>query len=84
MNLSRASMSRFRDELLTGLRDWLTRWKIPVLSQTHTLGEAFQLQAEVIKIADGRVVEQGLVETVPAKSASDQRGSFAQSDQLPS
>jgi len=56
-----------RDELLTGLRDWLTRWKIPVLSVTHTLGEAFQLQAEVIKIADGRVVEQGPVETVLAK-----------------
>jgi molybdate transport system ATP-binding protein len=56
-----------RDELLAGLRDWLTRWKIPVLSVTHTLGEAFQLQAEVIKIADGRVVEQGPVETVLAK-----------------
>jgi molybdate transport system ATP-binding protein len=56
-----------RDELLSGLRDWLTRWKIPVLSVTHTLGEAFQLQAEVIKIADGRVVEQGPVETVLAK-----------------
>lgn len=56
-----------RDELLSGLRDWLARWKIPVLSVTHTLGEAFQLQAEVIKIADGRVVEQGPVETVLAK-----------------
>jgi molybdate transport system ATP-binding protein len=56
-----------RDELLAGLRDWLTRWKIPVLSVTHTLGEAFQLHAEVIKIADGRVVEQGPVETVLAK-----------------
>jgi len=48
-----------RDELLAELRDWLRRWKTPVLSVTHDVGEAFQLGAEVIKIADGRVVQQG-------------------------
>jgi molybdate transport system ATP-binding protein len=55
-----------RDELLVELHAWLTRWKIPVLSVTHDLGEAFQLKAEVIRIADGRVVEQGPVAEVLA------------------
>jgi molybdate transport system ATP-binding protein len=53
-----------RDELLVELRTWLSRWKIPVLSVTHDVGEAFQLGAEVIKIADGRVVQQGPVSEV--------------------
>jgi molybdate transport system ATP-binding protein len=48
-----------RDELLVELQEWAGRWKIPVLSVTHDVGEAFQLAAEVIKIADGRVVRQG-------------------------
>lgn len=55
-----------RDELLTGLRQWLSRWQVPVLSVTHDIGEAFQLAAEVIKIADGRVIEQGPVTSVLA------------------
>jgi molybdate transport system ATP-binding protein len=48
-----------RDDLLMELREWLRRWQTPVLSVTHDVGEAFQLGAEVIKIADGRVVQQG-------------------------
>jgi len=56
-----------RDELLVELRAWLKRWNIPVLSVTHDLGEAFQLNAEVIKIADGRVVQQGPVSEVLAE-----------------
>jgi molybdate transport system ATP-binding protein len=56
-----------RDELLVELRAWLKRWNIPVLSVTHDLGEAFQLNAEVIKIADGRVVRQGPVSEVLAE-----------------
>ncbi|HXC95231.1 MAG TPA: ATP-binding cassette domain-containing protein [Edaphobacter sp.] len=55
-----------RDELVGVLQSWQTRWKIPVFSVTHTLGEAFQLGAQVIKIADGRVIEQGAVEVVLA------------------
>jgi molybdate transport system ATP-binding protein len=53
-----------RDELLVELQEWVKRWKIPVLSVTHDVGEAFQLAAEVIKIADGRVVQQGPVAEV--------------------
>ena len=56
-----------RNELLVELRAWLARWKIPVLSVTHDLGEAFQLNAEVIKIAEGRVVQQGPVAEVLAE-----------------
>jgi len=58
---------RVRDELLARLRDWLAVWRIPVLSVTHDVAEAFQLGAEVIKIAEGKVVEQGPVEAVLAE-----------------
>ncbi len=50
-----------RDDLLNELREWLERWKIPVLSVTHDVGEAFQLGAEVIRIAEGKVLRQGPV-----------------------
>jgi molybdate transport system ATP-binding protein len=56
-----------RDDLLAELRECLGRWKMPVLSVTHDVGEAFQLGAEVVKIAEGRVVEQGPVATVLAE-----------------
>lgn len=48
-----------KDELLDELRQWLGRWKIPVLSVTHDVGEAFQLTAEVIKLAEGKVLQTG-------------------------
>jgi molybdate transport system ATP-binding protein len=53
-----------RDRLAVELKQWTERWKIPVLSVTHALGEAFQLEAEVVKIADGGVVQQGPVDEV--------------------
>ena len=56
-----------RDALLDRLREWLDRWKIPVLSVTHDVAEAFQLDGEVIKLAEGRVVAQGPVATVLAE-----------------
>ena len=37
-----------------------------MLSVTHDVGEAFQLGTEVIKIAEGRVVQQGPVAEVLA------------------
>jgi molybdate transport system ATP-binding protein len=58
---------RLRDELLLELRAWLSQRQIPVLSVTHDIGEAFQLQAEVLKIADGRVAAQGPVADVLAE-----------------
>jgi molybdate transport system ATP-binding protein len=37
-----------------------------VLSVTHDVGEAFLLEAEVVRIAQGRVAAQGAVEEVLA------------------
>jgi molybdate transport system ATP-binding protein len=54
-----------RDELIANLlrrQEDLRRGQI--LSVTHDVAEAFQLGAEVIKIADGKVVAQGSVEVV--------------------
>ena len=55
-----------RDELLPELRAWLERWHVPVLSVTHDIGEAFQLNAEVLKLAEGHITEQGPAATVLA------------------
>ena len=57
-----------RDELMASLlrrQEDMSRGQI--LSVTHDVAEAFQLGAEVIKIADGRVVAQGPVEVVLAE-----------------
>jgi molybdate transport system ATP-binding protein len=59
--------STLRDEIIGDVTDWLNRRQIPVLSVTHDVAEAFQLGAEVIKIAEGKVVEQGPVEVVLAE-----------------
>ena len=53
-----------RDQIIAGVRVWLEQQRIPVLSVTHDVAEAFQLGAEVIKISAGEVVAQGPVETV--------------------
>jgi molybdate transport system ATP-binding protein len=58
---------QLRDELITALREPLSPVPRPVLSVTHDVAEAFQLDAEVIKIADGKVTAQGPVETVLAE-----------------
>ena len=57
---------RLRDELLIDLREWLGAAGTPVLSVTHDVAEAYRLGAEVIKLADGRVVQQGPVGLVLA------------------
>ena len=59
--------ARLRDELIEELHSWLALTGRPVLSVTHDVGEAFQLGTEVIKIADGRVVQQGPVGDVLAE-----------------
>ncbi len=55
-----------RDELIADLLVWQERSQVPILSVTHDVTEAFQLKAEVIKIAEGHVVEQGPVGIVLA------------------
>jgi molybdate transport system ATP-binding protein len=56
-----------RDELITDLLVWQEKSQVPILSVTHDVTEAFQLGAEVIKIAEGRVVQQGPVAEVLAE-----------------
>jgi molybdate transport system ATP-binding protein len=51
-----------RDRLIGDLKRWMG--ETPVISVTHDVGEAFLLGAEVVRIAEGRVVGQGPVETV--------------------
>jgi len=53
-----------RDAMVAAVKEFLGRTKTPVLSVTHDVGEAFLLGAEVIRIGEGRVVEQGPVEVV--------------------
>ena len=48
-----------RDQLIGGLRAWLAARNIPVLSVTHDIAEAFQLDGEVLKLHEGRIVQQG-------------------------
>jgi molybdate transport system ATP-binding protein len=56
-----------RDELVVMLREWLSLWKIPVLSVSHDAGECYLLGAEVIRMAEGQVVDQGPVQRVLAE-----------------
>ena len=59
--------ARRRDRLLPLLQEKLAKRCTPVLSVTHDVAEAFQLGAEVIELADGRVIDQGPVEVVLAE-----------------
>jgi molybdate transport system ATP-binding protein len=54
-----------RDALIANLRSWLG--DTPIVSVTHDVGEAFLLGAEVVRIAEGRVVAQGPVAEVLAE-----------------
>jgi molybdate transport system ATP-binding protein len=54
-----------RLQLIDGLRLWLG--DTPILSVTHDVGEAFLLGAEIVRIAEGRVVAQGPVGVVLAE-----------------
>ena len=48
-----------RDELALALRAALSRWKIPVLSVSHDIAECHLLDAEILRIADGKLLDQG-------------------------
>ncbi len=56
--------TELRDRLLTDLRAWLG--PTPVVSVTHNVAEAILLKAEVIRIAQGKVVAQGAASSVLA------------------
>jgi molybdate transport system ATP-binding protein len=56
-----------RSELIEDLKAWAAQKNLSVLSVTHDIAEAFQLDAEVIKLSEGRIVQQGPAATVLAE-----------------
>jgi molybdate transport system ATP-binding protein len=56
-----------RSEILNDLQAWAVERHLCILSVTHDVAEAFLLDAEVIKLAEGRVVQQGPVASVLAE-----------------
>ena len=56
-----------RDELAVALQGWLRKWRVPVLSVSHDVGECHLLQAEIVRMAEGQVIEQGPVGIVLAR-----------------
>lgn len=56
-----------RDALALDLQRWLLKRSLTVLSVTHDVGEAFLLSAEVLRLEDGRIAEQGPVGLVLAR-----------------
>ncbi len=58
--------SVLRDELAIALRDCLARWGIPVLSVSHDVGECYLLGAQIVRMAEGKIVAQGPPERVLA------------------
>jgi molybdate transport system ATP-binding protein len=59
--------SALSSDIMRDLRAWAVERNICVLSVTHDAAEAFQLGAKVIKIADGKIIQQGSVEVVLAE-----------------
>lgn len=56
-----------RNELLLTLKQWTREHRLPVLSVTHDVTEALLLEAEVIKLHEGRIVAQGPAQEVLAE-----------------
>jgi molybdate transport system ATP-binding protein len=56
-----------RDDLIANLLAWQQQHSTPILSVTHDIAEAFQLNAEVIKLCEGRIVAQGPATTILAE-----------------
>lgn len=50
---------KLRQTIISDLTFWLTGHKIPAISVTHTIAEAFQTKAEVLVFHEGRIVAQG-------------------------
>jgi molybdate transport system ATP-binding protein len=66
-----------RDELLPRMQGWLAARKIPVLSVTHDVDEALLLNADVIRLEDGRVIAQGPAREILAQERERQLAALA-------
>lgn len=58
--------AKLRGELIVDLRVWLARRGVPVLSVTHDVAEAFHLDAEILRLREGRISQQGSAQDVLA------------------
>ena len=56
-----------RDQLIATLQTWQSETRTPILSVTHDIAEAFQLNAEVIKLSNGRITQHGPAAVVLAE-----------------
>lgn len=56
-----------RDELALALRGWLETCQVPVLSVSHDVGECHLLEAEIVRMLEGQVMEHGPVKRVLAR-----------------
>ena len=56
-----------REDLIANVLAWQEAHHTPILSVTHDIAEAFQLDAEVIKLYEGRIVAQGPAASVLAE-----------------
>jgi molybdate transport system ATP-binding protein len=61
-----------RDDLIATMLGWQRQTGVPVLSVTHDVGEALLLGAEVLRLHDGQVVEQGPARDVLAQERQRQ------------
>jgi molybdate transport system ATP-binding protein len=50
---------KLRDELLPEMQQWLAAHNIPALSVTHDVDETLLLNAEVLRLDEGRITAQG-------------------------
>ena len=48
-----------KQELMSDVKAWLSKRRVPVLHVTHDVGEAFSVADEVIRLSQGKVVAQG-------------------------
>ena len=55
-----------RDDLAANLRAMLARWNIPVLSVSHDIAECYLLNAEIIRLGEGKLLDQGPARSVLA------------------
>ena len=53
-----------RRDLMANLKTWLAERNIPVLQVTHDVGEVFELCAHVVRMRDGKLVQQGSADAV--------------------
>ena len=59
-----------RDQLLSDIQQWAEQRRLPVISVTHDVDEAFLLRAEVLRLNSGSVIAQGQPSEVLADEAA--------------